>query len=81
MFFFCDPIRDPIRDPVRDPIRDPVRSGPILVLSTPATDRVEPKLALGNATERALEPAALQLTNFSPVCIFSQRGGSGWLLG
>jgi len=35
-----------------------------IVAGRPTTERAEPKLALENAAERALEPAALQLTNF-----------------
>ena len=34
------------------------------VAGRPTKDRAEPKLALENAAERTLEPAALQLTNF-----------------
>jgi len=35
-----------------------------IVAGRPTTEIAEPKQALENAAERALEPAALQLTNF-----------------
>ena len=47
------------------------------VASKPMTEIAEPKLTLQNTAERTLEPAALQLTIFLPVCSFWQQGDSG----
>ena len=47
---------------------------------SPTTERAEPKLALENAAERTLEPAALQLTTFLARLYFSQPLDSGRLL-
>ena len=45
-----------------------------IVAGRPTTDRAEPKLALENAADRTLEPAALQLTNvFARLYFFATR--------
>ena len=43
-----------------------------IVAGKPPKDRAKPKLALVNAAERALEPAALQLINFLARLYFWQ---------
>ena len=42
-----------------------------IVASRPTTERAEPKLALENAAETTLEPAALQLTTLACLYFFA----------